>query len=316
MENGHFLILEVDGKKKLARITDVKGKKAVIADKTSSSSSTIQYISYEDENILAYLGEKPPAGSVYGVKVEPFYKKVELKPYGDILFFRKTNKDERKYLLEDLSFCAKKIKAKGFNFIFPIEVEVRSPRGKTAGKAMYFTDKDDGTIHQIMQLFPHEFSDPKRDVIFHEFGHFIWDSRVNDSYKSMWYELYSSAYDTFKGDGKILNTVRDDFKESGPRITEEYTEEYDEVASKVLDFIAEYHGLSYDNLCTLYDNGFDIIQYFPTRVQLLKHETLVTEYADKSVEELFAESFKIYMSNELLPKRVSVLLKKTLKSVT
>lgn len=314
MENGDYIIVDVEGKKKLCKITNVKANKAVVADKSSSHSSTSQFVEYDNSTLLAWLGSNPQSGSVYGVKVEPYYKKLPLDPYERVLFFRKTNKEERHYLLKDLQYCAKKAKAKGFGWIFPLEVEVRNPRGKTYGMASYYTD-DSGTEHSLMQLFPHDFSESMKETIFHEFGHFIWNARVGENFKALWLELYSSAYDVFKADKKILATVKKDFKDSGPRITEEYTEEYEEVAEKVLDFIEEYHGLNYKNLCTLYDNGFDIIQYFPTRVQLLKHTTLVTEYADKNVEEFFAETFKLYMTKEHIIPKVESLLKSTLKSV-
>ena len=83
----------------------------------------------------------------------------------------------------------------------------------------------------------------------------------------------------------------------------------------MLDYIYQYHGINYKNLCLLFDTGFDISKYFPTHVQLLDHQTLVTEYSNKSVEELFAESFMLYVTKNFLLTRAKKLMIKTLESV-
>lgn len=310
----YIVSLDDNGKKRLLKIVDVKGKKGIVIDKTAAHTSTAQYLSFDSDSVIAYLGKNPPSGNVYGVKIEPYHKRKSLDPYGTVYYFRSVNKEENKYLFKDLSRCAKRMEAKGLDFIFPLDVEIRNARGKTYGMASYKEDKDGNEV-KIMSLFPHDFSESLTNTIYHEFGHFIWDTRVSDSFKSKWVQLYSSAYTVTGVDKQILQTVKDDFKDSGPRISEEYTEEYEKVSDEVLDYIYQYHGINYKNLCLLFDTGFDISKYFPTHVQLLDHQTLVTEYSNKSVEELFAESFMLYVTKNFLLTRAKKLMIKTLESV-
>lgn len=300
-------------KKVLVRVLDSEKQTAKVVDKSAAFSSTKQIINYDSDTVLAWLGPNPKYGNVFGVKVEPYINKLELKPYGTIYLFRDLNTTEESLLLKDLKACADKMKAFKLDGIFPLDVEIREKAGMYVGFAKVVYNGED--YEKIMTLKPHSFSDSLRPTIYHEFGHFIWDLFLSEKYKAKWTRLYVNNVEVKNASKHIIENITEDVKKNGIEIVEDYSDEYSTVADAIIDYVTDYHTLTYKQLVLLSNQGYDVTEYFPTHVELVDHETTITDYADKSVEEYFAEAFSFYMTSQKLPKKVEKLMAKTYSKV-
>lgn len=300
-------------KKVLVKVIDSKKQTAKVVDKTAAFSGTKQIITYDEDTVLAWLGPNPKYGNVFGVKVEPYINKLELKPYDTIYLFRDLNTTEENLLLKDLKACADKMRQLKLDGIFPLEVEVREKSGMYVGLAKVQYNGED--IEKIMTLKPHSFSDSLRPTIYHEFGHFIWDLFLTEKYKAKWTRLYVNNVKVKTANSHIIENITADVKKNGISIVEDYSDDYSLVSDAIIDYITDYHTLTYKQLLLLSNQGYDVTEYFPTHVELVDHETTITDYADKSVEEYFAEAFSFYMTGQKLPKKVNLLMNKTYKKV-
>ena len=97
IERGDYIVLRDNKKHNLARVTLADksgGGKAVLANKKAASKETAEYIEFSAGDMVANLGPHPAHGLAYGVKVEPFYDAVDIKPF-TVYYFRNLTAKER-----------------------------------------------------------------------------------------------------------------------------------------------------------------------------------------------------------------------------
>lgn len=310
----YVVCLDDEGKKRLCIIDNPKNCTCIVSDKTAAHKSTMQYLNYGGSNLMAYLGSTLDKGSVYGVQCIPFFKKDELENYLGIYYFRDSTEDERKFIRNKLKTCWKYMKANKLDSIFPIEVEVRPNRGKIVGYAKTTVDSD-GSESNLMTLMPKELLDQTVDTIFHEFGHFIYNTRFRNKDKALWTELYAHYVKVEEANKHMLEKFKKLALKDGIYAMEDESIDSD-LASEVVDYIEAYHSLRLKDLYTLSDAKKDITQYFPTYLELTDMEEAVSEYGMKDPEEFWCEAFSQYcVKGKLKKKKVMKLMINTLKQV-
>jgi hypothetical protein len=86
------------------------------------------------------------------------------------------------------------------------------------------------------------------------------------------------------------------------------------IFEQCLSYVDEKHLLNTHHLDTLIASSHDIGAYFNVdEVKLLDIRLILTEYAQVSPEEFFAEAFGLHMSGSILPKSLRELMAKSLE---
>lgn len=279
-------------------------------------------------DILIRLGRDPKPGKVYGVDVSNVYRKsINHDAWGPIHFFTKPDKEVLQRLRLGLDYTAKKLDKAGLlGFTDCFQTEIRVKKGKYAG--VYQHKKD----NQSLVWYAPECADTQENmnyVIFHEYGHVL---RFNGLHRSKararWQRLFLESIAPVVVSKKVLTSLLDhlidtaDSTELGlGQVLKEYTAEDESLIVSIkalLRWIKQIHHVSPKDLQVLWDAADvnTIKSLWPTSsIDTSELSPVVTEYATKNVEELFAESFALYMNGVKLPKHVTSLLEKSLSEI-
>lgn len=268
------------------------------------------------EDVLAWLGNKPLYGSVYGQKVELLKEELETKHWGTVSVYRELDDIQRDSIQTGFRAAHKLIKdaaatAKALDFI-----SLRMPRGKYAG--MY---KKVGDEHGF-DLFPKdEFltSASFCDLLLHEHGHTVWYTRVPKKLKGSWVKLYHSLLVKRDISSKTALGVWEEFSLHEGTV-QEFLSEREEVdvyiMNDYLSYVYDKNKLDEEDLNSFKENGGDLLSLVPdTGLVFSEQEGLPTDYAGVNTREFFAESFRLYLGGGALDKRVQKAMKKTLESL-
>lgn len=311
IEEGDFVIISQEKSKKLVRVTNNKGNLMGVEEKTRVDGS--EPFQFERADIMAYLGKSPMLGSVYGVKVELFYKTLTHKRGGDIHIYRDMTKEEKQQL---------KISIDGvFKFFdkhkidpFPVTTEIKIAQGRWAGMYKYRPKAET----DLMVLKPQVFEEASAlNLVAHEYGHGIWFRKTSVQTRAAWIKLYLKAVQLRQIDSDEIQRLGEDFISSGSTTGEfgsALGEEDSEVFDKCLEYIEGVHNLNEKHLNTLIVAGEDVKGYWPTEpMDLSGMDLMLTEYAQTSPEEFFAEAFAFHVEGVKLPKEIEKLMKLTVQ---
>ena len=273
-------------------------------------------IPYED--IVAELGSDPAIGKAYGQDVEPWRKTIESK-WGSIHFFKKYSKSDMITIKKAMDDVYGRL---GDNTSFlPIDVEFRQFRGKMAGYYRRNTKKSD-----VMALMPVDddgidFS-TLVDIMLHESAHGIWYNLVSDYMRAQWIEAYEdylkvNEYSMKDLDGMYTTLVQYE-------TIQDCFNDLDDTERDFLRSCLRSMGLSRklrrQNIDMLLRAGKLSKKYWPQYPLSLPNnqQIVLTEYANKNVEEFFAEAFRMYLNDEewVGNKRLKKLVRATMISAS
>lgn len=313
-----YIISFYNEKKTLMKITGYNEKnktyKAILEDERIKDD--IKTIEINNEDIIACLGRDPVNGSVYGCNVEIYLIKREVEDWGtgNIYFYTRLDKENRKYLLKNLKKVGKSIKEMGID-LHPFDTEIKDPKGKYEGMYKYRPRKVDGESIDLVTLKPHSFEDLSR-LLYHEVGHGIWYRRLDEKIRAKWILSYHKAIELQHIDQQTIDELVEDFVKSGLSCKEfkkTLESPFDEVFKQCLHYVEEKQMLKISHLDTLIASGHDLTEYFNVDdVKIRNIRLVLTEYAQKSPEEFFAEAFSMQMTGTVLPKSLRILVDKSI----
>lgn len=302
-------------------ITDL-GKKIVIVYVTKKSESSFSgcmanKMPYEDvaydfstKDVIANLGKRPKVGSVYGTKLEPYYKTEKCR-FGNMHLFTKKKPEEIELLINKINGFHKTLKK--MNISLPeFNLEIRPKVSMNAG---HYTFTGNNEKMDTLCIRP----DPSIDlnhIFYHEFGHGIWHHLMTDDMQARWVELYHDfVVDIKKVDNFHLNNIM-----AEPLLTvSEYRktlekEERDDL-KHILKMIKQRHSLDICDLDSIRRSNKSIKQYWPTKPVKTELTSFVSDYATKNSREHFCECFSSHMIGQDIPKLLKRLMGKTLKKL-
>lgn len=276
--------------------------------------------------VVLNLGRKPKYGRVYGQLIEPLRKCRQYKQWGDIHFYRRLDKFERKSLKLGLDAAYKRLVKHRLEFIFPITIEIRHKAGRWDG--FYKKDPKYDNTHNHMTCFkPQEFTaEGVEELAIHEMGHAVWFQGVPDAVKLQWIELYTyyltlhtAKMDVIKELRKGLEKARD-LSEYRAELRDEEEEDQQFSHSDILDecigYIRSTFNLDGQEVDILVERSDSLEPYWPKNpfdLSDAKAEASIamTDYGMTKCVEFFAEAFRLYVYGKS-GKKITKLMGKTL----
>lgn len=306
-----YVILATAKRPVLAQIAEVSGSdlrgKLVETEKQDPKPVT-----FSRKDILANLGKRPKPGTVFGIKVEILQKTIPHDRFGEIRIYRELDQKQTSAILSGIDVFCKK--AKKFGCLgLSTHVEVRNPHGKYLG---YYKYNPKATQDILALRLPKTYSpDEFLYIMSHEYGHGVYHRMSNARTRSKWIRLYHSYVVLSSVKKEELRALLSDIKEAGSlrRFTKSSDENANLVLKYCLKYISSVHNLSKHHIETMLTVSEDIEEFWPTSALAVSDKTLViTDYARKSVEELFAESFAYFFNGRMLPKKIDKTMRSTL----
>lgn len=279
---------------------------------------------HPDEILSVFPHNRPLFGKVYQVEIEPWVKSVKIPHWGQVTYFRELSDAEDQNLQLGLDITHKRfVKRNKLNFLLPINLEIRTPRGKQVG--MFHLPK--GDREPWIDLMPSSFigndagsgADTVMRIATHELSHAIWKIYLSDKMKARWIKLYHSFAKIHELTVTDLANMRDDV--IGSKITlAQYRRALDDEAKLVFDvvimWIKKIHHLNSRSLDLLRSQGDDLNECWPrSKLHLSELKIPVTPYSATEPEEFFCESMSLASMQQKMPKAITKLIARTLRNV-
>lgn len=315
-----YVVINRGRKKTLCFILNPKSRTAVV-ESTLSTDDPEQF-NYEDEDVVANLGQDPSNGKVHGLTVEPYIKTISTKKYGPIEFYRKMDRNETKAFQNALKSAYEIFKAESSVGFLPVsKIVVRPSQGKYAGS--YKASVKGGEIRDEVRFYPETFSDEIYNlyIICHEFAHGLWYRCVPHKLRSKWINLYQKRVTLSKITARHLEDLCKSLLDHSGGIADYRKEVADEeekaVIKEVLSYFKKYHSMDVTSLDLLlgYDSG-SLVDMWPTAAMLSESKPDISVYSMKNPEEFFAEAVAYRMTSKKLPKDVEKALTATFQRCT
>lgn len=280
-------------------------------------------------DVLVRLGPDPKPGKVYGVDVANIYRRSFTHDvWGPIHFFVKPDKEHMKMLKAGLDITAKRLDKLGLtDYMGKFQTEIRAKKGKYAG--MYTHSKDGKSI----TWYAPECAAKQEDmngVIYHEYGHVLrMNGLTRVTPRARWQRLFQRSIAPIIVPKKFLDGLLDVMLEEAnnaseaslPKIIKEYVADDDgRIAGvKALQrWMRQIHHVSARDIEVLWSaNDSDTLRSLwpTTSIDTSRLDPILTDYATKNVEELFAESFMFYALGKKIPANIEKLLQKSLSEI-
>lgn len=309
---GDYVLLQVNrGKHDLVRVVKASENnykcRLVVEDDANTA------FEFKISEMVANLGHSPRVGDVYGVKIEPLRERMGNSSFwGEIRLYVDLDDKQKKRLKKGMQEARSVLERRKLPVV-SIDTEIRNPQGKYAG---YYKHKPKAEC-DILCFRPDEDFSNLEYVICHEYGHGIWYRHMTPKQRMTWINLFHDAVTLSKVNKKDLANILDGLKTNGDLSS--YMKECDEETLRIMRAIVRHikqvHDLDRKHFELALITGEDVDVYWPSVIEVGEKNVLVSTYAQKSPEELFAESFGLFCSGKKLPKKVSELLDKTLRSL-
>lgn len=324
MDKGDYVVIEeeVEGKKpkrKLAKVAKISGSTITgyAPDRFVDDKALRTVYDFAPSDVVANLGPDPKWGSAYGVKVEPYIFKMEMRPWGFCDCYRPLDEKEKKLIRTTMRKCGVKVKKMGLAGALPVQMEVRNKPGGNGEVGLYTVRR--GGVDSLALKCPDWTSGAIREIFWHEWGHHLWYRYMTDKMRARWVKLYHSAVKIHKTSASRIVRFRIDLVEHGSisAMKNEFSDEDEdaEAFDTVLSWLCDSHNLRIKDINLLLADGDDLKTIWPTTADVLtgEAEPLVSEYGAKNVEEMFSEAMSYYMMKRDLNPKVKKLLVKHLK---
>lgn len=316
VDKDDFIVVRVGKKNKLCFAHSPKRNTAYIEDTMNLDEPVT--VEYDADTLIANLGKDPAPGKAYGVDIQPHYGDFQ-SDIGNVHLYRKLDDDEKKALTVSIKKIVKKVEEQGLAKVFPIKrVEILNPKGRWAGE--YKISNKTGEVEDVIRLFPKILSDQiyNQYIWAHELGHAVWFRYVPDRLRSEWLEMYNESTKVSKAKKSQMEDLCTALVSSQQSVREfqrDIEEEELAMFKEALSYLKKIHKMSPEDVNILLNqNSKVLVAIWPTTASISNNENLVSEYAQTSVHELWAESFAFWLTGKILPKSVQKLLDKTLKA--
>ncbi len=264
-------------------------------------------------DVICNLGKYPKAGQLYGVKIEPLRKTINHKYFGEIRIYHKLDDEKVERLLHELKLFYSYLKQHGHLGI-GYDIEVRNPQGKYEGYYKYMPKAD----RDILCVKPESGLEGMQQILSHEHGHGMWHHRLTARLRNRWIKLYHTYVALMEATEDDLQQILDEIIAMGSigDYLKDAEPDTKDIIKACLRYIGQVHGLNKHHLETALSIQESIEDYWPTSsIDFSTKEVIITDYARKSPEELFAETYSFWFLNRPLPKKVDNLLNDTLSKL-
>lgn len=309
--NDYAIVQVATSKRALVRCVSVadggKKFKGVLQEKKSNGEDTPPVI-FSKSEIVANLGRSPKVGSVYGVSIEPLRQTAAHPFFGDVHIYKDMDDVQRNKVRGAMSAVAKGLTKLRLPEL-SLTTEVRTPHGKMVGFYKYRPKADS----DVLCFKPDDDVSNMDYVISHEYAHGLWFRCLTPKMQAAWVRLYHDAITLSDVKKDELAQLLDDVKTYGD-LGGFMRENPDTVPTirAIFRHIKQVHSIDRKHFELALVVGDEVDLYWPSKIELSEKQVLLTEYARKSPEELFAEAFALRFSGKKLPKKVDDLLSKCL----
>lgn len=318
VSQGDYVILNMGKKPELARISQVpEGKKgklqATLCREVDTEVKTVLPVEFTMTEVVSILGKRPRIGSVYGAKVEPLLKTRNSKIWNEIRFYAYIDEAWEKLIVKEVAVAMHKLEKMRLDGV-QLDLEIREVGGKYAGWYKNYPRRD---IDKLC-VKPMPNAEGLHGVVWHEYGHAIWFRRMTSKQRFEWVKLYHEYIGLQDVSESDLNKIRKQVEASGSmgRYAKEADEEQQLIFKCIMRQISQVHNMQKKHLDMALFQGESLKDFWPTSLEMSEKQVIVTDYARKNPEELFAESFQLHVEGKKLPKAVRLLMETTLGKLT
>ncbi len=326
MEEGDYLICkDADPEVKknyLVQVSEVKPKEIDCVLELDRHLEEEEITVYP-HHVLLNLGKrpKPELKTIAGVDVRDIFRKtINHDVWGSIHFLTKPEPEVMDALKKSLDKTGDRLSNLGFSRLFRFfQTEIRYQRGRHAG--IFKLNDTTKKINRLQLFLNPSHAKEMNYVLYHEFGHAVRfllmdDPRVHSSWiskfnTSVQLDLISKS-EFHKMLTKFLKADVDKCSEFNSHLEEDKDKL---IFKQAIRHISKNHRITAKEINSLLAaQKQDVIEYmWPDKdVDVNDLRPIVSEYAMKNVEELFAESFAFYMTKQKLPKSIEALMERSL----
>lgn len=320
-----YVLVQVTGGKKaqIVRITDASDTKKLrgLLDTSHIEEAEVKSsgepVTFTKHDVVANLGSKPQFGAAYGAKVEVVRKKFSHDWFGKMRIFASCldNEDLMTEFKKHIRTAEKMIRKQRLPQL-PLLFDVRHTSGKYAGFYKHRRGNLDLLTVRVSENDVNE--DYIKYIVAHEYAHGIWARHVPAKIKRKWINLYHQAT-TIKTVGKRdLAQLLEDLKAAGSvnAFRKELDADDRKLLAAVFKHIKATHQLDHHHVQLLVSLEEDIEFLWPTQIELGNADLLVSDYARKAPEELFAEAVAFWLIGTKMPKQVQNAVDKTMSNLS
>jgi hypothetical protein len=310
MQVNDYIILNYTFNKKVLAKVLVAGKKhKARLEPYNENDSAFEF---DPKEVVANLGQAPNVGRVYGVQVEPLRERIETSFWGEIQIFHPLDDHKRKELRRAFGEAKKQLVDRMKMPTIPILTQVQTQTGRMLGCYKYRPRADLDTL--VVKV-----DDDISDMMYkltHEYAHGIWFRVMTPKQRMAWINAYHDSLELEELGTDDLDQLLEDVKSYGDlRGFAKANAEWAPALKAVVRHIKQTHRLDMKHLDLALALGDDIDRFWPSTIELSERQLILSDYARKSPEELFAETFSFKCKGTKLPNKLNELLDKTLRNL-
>lgn len=326
-----YVIAQTKGQTKpfLMQVVQLESDYTVVGMLENNRRTKAQTVMVKPKEILLNLGPNPMPGKVYNIDVSNLYRKsFNHDWWGAVHFYTKLDAAVVKLLRNGLDRTAEILeKHKLAPFVEVFETEIRAKKGKYAGMYVH-RPKDNASVVWYAPEWTAGDSKAMDYVILHEFGHVVRFNGLKGAVKlrQKWLRLYQESIKPVVVPAKAhahlwtaLSTAHNNdaelpFGEALKDLSAE-DEKNHRALKVILKWIKQVHKVGPKELSLAWSAGD--MKYLKSvwpesAIDSSDLTPVISEYATKNMEELFAECFAMYMSKIKLPEAYVDLMEKSL----
>jgi len=316
---GDMLVVQIGDKRKLVRYSGLTGLDSLEGFDEKSYCDKQELVKFKSEDVLSNHGPDPEPGSSYGVKLNKFYRKVP-SLLADVHLYYSPSEAYLTRLIATLDECAQIYIDKGWVFAKKFRIEIYKYHGQKMIGWYKHNKKDE--VEDVLALCNSEDDPELKRLVHHEYTHRLQSCSSlagHSKAKAAWIKRYHEEVTTTLYNEEFITKISDAFTKSQKSLKDWFLSLEDDekaVMKKIFKHIKEKHKLDAKDLQTLWLAEEDIIQYFPSVVELIDVEILLTEYARKNPNEFMAEIISYHLIGKTIPASVLPLVEKTLHYIS
>lgn len=314
IKTGDYFIVQLTlGKNSLAKCTAVSKDgskfKAILEQELKDGAEATTFDGKISE-VVANLGVAPRNGKVYGLNIEPLRESIPSNFWGDIRSYHQLSDTTRKELrksLKEAQALLEKLRVPEL----PIELQIRTINSKMLGYYKYRPKAET----DILCVKVDESIDEIDYKITHEYAHGIWFRCFTPKMRMAWIKRYHESLTIDSVSDKELSELLEDIKTFGD-VRGFAKENPDTLPTLKVIFrhIKQTHNLDRSHFEMMLVLGEDVSDLWPSAVDISEKNTILTDYARKSPEELWAEAFSLKAIGKKIPKDIADLVDKCMRS--
>lgn len=320
---GSYVVFSQGTKKLLAQVYSI-GDSTITATLDKNRQQSPEEVTFNKDDILAVLGQKPPLGSVFGVSVEPYWKTIDHDDWGEIHVYCRPNKTQWKAVKDGLSQAWKTLereKLTGFVEAGNLRIELRGAKGKNLGMYYHRQKGETAADRMFFRLQETDHPDLYREVVLHESGHGVFYRLMTPQQRATWIKLHKRFAKFAQHTKNDIVRMRTLFLKSRQFLKDFAADLTDEAEillfHECISNMRANYRLKSQHIDELMEVGDiqTISDMWPKdALDYTDFEQAINDYASSNPHELMAEAFRLYHTKTQLPEVIKNVLEKQLRA--